>query len=120
MGEALRRPWRQRRQRILHRRELGWIDGLRNGRERWRAGRRRLRHAGLQRLQRGKLWVRRYGGPVNRDDRASSLVASSDGSKVFVTGVSNGGDASIGDFATVAYDAPTGKMLWVSRYDGPG
>jgi hypothetical protein len=65
-----------------------------------------------------QLWVRRYNGPGNRWDDASSLAASPAGSTVFVTGVSDraGGTA---DIATVAYSA-AGSQLWVRRYSGPG
>jgi hypothetical protein len=63
------------------------------------------------------LWVRRYNGPANRWDDASSLAASPDGSKVFVTGVSDRGATA--DMATVAYSA-AGSRLWVRRYTGPG
>jgi hypothetical protein len=64
------------------------------------------------------LWVRRYNGPANGWDDASSLAASPAGSMVFVTGVS---ERALGtsDMATVAYSA-AGARLWVRRYAGPG
>jgi lipocalin len=65
------------------------------------------------------LWLSRYNGPANSSDDATSLTTSPDGSKVFVTGYSDQGLANY-DYATVAYDAATGVLLWVSRYDGPG
>jgi hypothetical protein len=65
-----------------------------------------------------RLWVRRYTGPKAGDDEATTLGVSPVGSKVFVTGHSHG-TGSGADYATVAYDASTGKQLWVSRYDGP-
>src|SRR5207247_790212 len=62
-----------------------------------------------------QLWVSRYhnvGG-----DYAYALGVSPDGSRVFVTGASY--DASDhSDYATVAYNAATGRQLWVSRYNG--
>jgi hypothetical protein len=64
------------------------------------------------------LWVRRYNGPANGWDDASSLAASPAGSMVFVTGVS-GRTAETADMATVAYSA-AGSRLWVRRYAGPG
>ncbi len=64
------------------------------------------------------LWVERYNGPKNDLDGAWSIAASTDGSKVFVTGVSKGKGSSF-DYATVAYDASSGTTAWVSRYNGP-
>ena len=62
----------------------------------------------------GQLWATRYNAPGNGSSRASSLAVSPDGSKVFVTG------ASDGDYATVGYSAATGGQLWAARYNGPG
>ena len=62
------------------------------------------------------LWVTRYD---HHQEVAASIAVSSDGSIVFVTGWSTG-KGSGKDYATVAYDAPTGATLWVKRYDGPG
>ena len=42
---------------------------------------------------------------------------SPDGTKVFVTGLSDG---STTDYATIGYDATTGTELWVGRYKGSG
>src|SRR5205807_2428599 len=64
------------------------------------------------------LWGRRYNGPGNGQDAASSLAVSPDGSKVFVTGLSLGAGTDY-DYATVAYDTSTGAKLWLKRYNGP-
>jgi len=56
------------------------------------------------------------GGCTGDDGRAVGV--SPDGSKVFVTGTTDGGGCS--DYSTVAYDAMTGAQLWASQYDGPG
>jgi hypothetical protein len=67
-----------------------------------------------------KRWVRRYNGPANSYDSASSLAVSPRGKKVFVTGQSHGGFRSLSDYATIAYYAATGRQLWLRRYNGPG
>ena len=66
-----------------------------------------------------QLWVQRYNGPGNGNDAAWSVAVSPGGSRVFVTGASQG--TKLGpDYATVAYSAATGARLWVQRYSGPG
>jgi WD40 repeat protein len=65
-----------------------------------------------------QLWVKRYNGPGNGNDDATSVAVSPAGSTVFVTGQSPG--ATSADYATAAYDAATGAQLWVKRYNGPG
>ena len=66
-----------------------------------------------------QLWVKRYNGPGNGRDSAFSTAVSPDGNTVFVTGESAG--ASSGeDYATIAYNAATGKPRWLQRYNGPG
>jgi WD40 repeat protein len=67
----------------------------------------------------GALWVKRFNGPGNGDDGATSLGVSLDGSTVFVTGGSTGATSGF-DYTTVAYRASTGAMLWAKRYNGPG
>jgi WD40 repeat protein len=65
-----------------------------------------------------RLWVQRYNGPGHGNDAASSVAVSPGGSRVFVTGASQG-TRSGPDYATVAYSAATGARLWVQRYNGP-
>jgi WD40 repeat protein len=65
-----------------------------------------------------ELWTKRYDGPANDVDVATSVTASLDGSEVFVTGYSYG--PAYHDYATIAYDASSGARLWSKRYDGPG
>jgi DNA-binding beta-propeller fold protein YncE len=65
-----------------------------------------------------QLWVKRYNGPGNRDDRASAVAVSPDGGTVYATGESPGTGSGY-DYATLAYDAPTGHRLWLARYNGP-
>ena len=57
-------------------------------------------------------------GAVRADDdraRAFSVVAA--GSRVFVTGYSYQPLTSSFDYATVAYEATTGALRWVRRYN---
>jgi hypothetical protein len=65
------------------------------------------------------LWTKRYNGPANGLDAASSVMPSRDGHRVFVTGTSDGRRGSGTDIATIAYAAGTGAPLWVRRYHGP-
>jgi DNA-binding beta-propeller fold protein YncE len=69
-----------------------------------------------------KLWASLYHGPVHGTDEAFKVAVSPDGSKVFVTGLSDGQarpHVEISDYATVAYDAASGTQLWATRYNGP-
>ena len=64
-----------------------------------------------------QLWVSRYHGPAGGG--GSAVAVSPGGGTVFVTGGSEGAGPGP-DYGTVAYNAATGKQLWVSRYNGPG
>jgi hypothetical protein len=66
-----------------------------------------------------QLWVSSYNGPGNQEDTAESVAVNPRGTRVYVTGYSNGGTTG-DDYATVAYSAATGRQLWVSRYTSPG
>ena len=62
-----------------------------------------------------------YGWPAttrNGSDGGTSVVASPDGSTVFVTG-SAWRPGSGHDYLTMAYGAATGTKLWLTRYNGP-
>jgi hypothetical protein len=63
------------------------------------------------------LWVARYNGPGNGEDRAEAIAIDPSG-RIYVTGRSYGGDLTNYDYATVAYDS-SGTGLWVATYDGP-
>ena len=67
-----------------------------------------------------KRWSAAYQSSTDPDQRdtATRLAVSPDGSKVFVTGDSMCGCGAGGfdGFSTVAYDAATGRRLWVARY----
>ena len=66
-----------------------------------------------------QLWAARYTGPGSQLDGPSGLGVSPDGTKVFVTGWSDGTAATGRDWATIAYDATTGATIWTARYNGP-
>jgi hypothetical protein len=63
-----------------------------------------------------QLWSATYNGPSGSEDNPTAIAASSDGSRVFVTGKSIGTGTGQ-DFATLAYDLYSGKWLWTRRFD---
>ena len=60
-------------------------------------------------------WVKRYNGPANRSDRASSM-AIDNSSNVYVTGTSYG-DTTDADWATIKYNSD-GVVQWIAIYNG--
>ncbi len=60
-------------------------------------------------------WVRRYNGPRDSADVATSLFVDNNGN-VYVTGRSVGLGTNY-DYATLKYDS-IGNLLWVRRYNG--
>ncbi len=71
-----------------------------------------------------ELWVSRYAGNGNGDDRPWDLVLSPDGSRAYVTGRAGptyGGGFSGGTAmpaATIALDAATGSSRRIARFEG--
>jgi DNA-binding beta-propeller fold protein YncE len=63
-----------------------------------------------------QLWSKTYDSAMHLEDVPVALAVSRDGSKVFVTGTSDGG-ARGKDYATIAYDASTGAQLWAARFN---
>jgi hypothetical protein len=66
-----------------------------------------------------QVWAKRHSGPGSVTDRGNSVATSSDGSKVFITGLVSTKATSDGDYLTIGYRAATGAGLWVGRYNGP-
>lgn len=66
-----------------------------------------------------QLWAARYDGPGSYVDGATDVAVGPNGGRVFATG-HDFSDATGWDYATVAYNASTGTMLWLKRYNGPG
>ena len=62
-----------------------------------------------------QLWVARYDGGVNADDR-SYAIALDDSLNVYVTGYSIANTTS--DYVTIKYNNQ-GNTIWNMRYDGP-
>jgi hypothetical protein len=60
-----------------------------------------------------QLWAKRYAGGADVTAGATAVAVSPAGDKVFVTGESNFG------YATIAYQAGTGARIWAQRYQGP-
>jgi DNA-binding beta-propeller fold protein YncE len=65
------------------------------------------------------VWLRRYNGVHLGTDAAESVSVSPDGSKVYVTGYSEGSGSGY-DYATIAMSSATGAPIWGQRYNGPG
>lgn len=65
-------------------------------------------------------WVKRYNGPGNGDETATSVAVSPSGGSVYITGYSQATASGVdSDYATVAYNATTGAQRWAARYTGP-
>lgn len=66
------------------------------------------------------LWEKRYNGPGNGDDRATSLALDAGGNAV-VTGTSSSLQvaADTGDFYTAKYAAADGALIWEKYHNGP-
>ena len=68
---------------------------------------------GMPAVPGAQLWAKRYAGGGDPTATAAAVAVSPAGDRVFVTGESDSG------YATVAYNATTGTRLWAQRYHGP-
>jgi WD40 repeat protein len=66
-----------------------------------------------------EVWRRRFDTPWHESDYPVAVETSPDGSKVFVTGYSNGRSGKT-NYVTIAYAAGTGRTEWLRSYDGHG
>jgi len=62
------------------------------------------------------VWVRRYNGPANSDDKAASMCMDREGN-IYVTGFS-GTSGNQTDYCTIKYSS-SGAVKWILNYDGP-
>ena len=63
------------------------------------------------------VWIKRYNGEANGDDRASAIAVDNYGN-VYVTGWSIGLGTAY-DYLTIKYNSD-GEEVWIRRYNGPG
>jgi len=66
-----------------------------------------------------QVWLQRFGGAFV-SATASSVAASPDKAVVYVTGITAKTSIGLRNEVTVAYNATTGKQLWLQRYQGTG
>jgi sugar lactone lactonase YvrE len=64
-------------------------------------------------------WEQRFGGQF-LSATASSVAASPDKAVVYVTGITTKKATGLRNEVTVAYNATTGRQLWLERYQGMG
>jgi uncharacterized delta-60 repeat protein len=63
-----------------------------------------------------QLWVRRYNGPYNGVDAATSIAVDNN-ANVYITGISQGVQG-VSNYTTIKYTT-NGDQVWVQRYDEP-
>jgi len=63
-----------------------------------------------------EIWVKRYNGPDNTDDKACAIALDGSGN-LYITGWSRA-NGTFADYTTIKYDS-SGTELWLARYNGP-
>jgi WD40 repeat protein len=66
-----------------------------------------------------QVWAQRFGG-AHLSATTPSVAASPDRAVVYVTGITTKTSIGLRNEVTVAYNAATGKQLWLARYQGTG
>jgi DNA-binding beta-propeller fold protein YncE len=66
-----------------------------------------------------QVWLQRFGG-AHLSATATSVAASPGKAVVYVTGITTKTQIGLRNEVTVAYNAATGKQLWLERYQGTG
>ena len=66
-----------------------------------------------------QVWLQRFGG-AHLSATATSVAASPDKAVVYVTGITAKTQIGLRNEVTVAYNAATGKQLWLERYQRTG
>lgn len=66
-----------------------------------------------------QAWLQRFGG-AHLSATATSVAASPGQAVVYVTGITRKTATGLRNEVTVAYNAATGKQLWLERYQGQG
>jgi hypothetical protein len=69
-----------------------------------------------------RRWVARHAGTGGRIDGGAAVAVSPDGRRVFVAATQDvdlWAERPLGDVATLAYDAATGRRLWLAHFGAP-
>jgi hypothetical protein len=64
-----------------------------------------------------QVWARRHGTEGRNTESITGLTASPDGRSVYVSGTSGHPEQQVADYVTIAYNASTGHVRWVARYN---
>lgn len=71
----------------------------------------------IDRADGSTIWRRKYAGSGS-EDSPQAIITSPDGTRVYVTGSSGRSGSYRPSYATIAFDATDGAILWLDRYGG--